>query len=428
MRYAIIGNGVAGMTAAFTLRARDERAEITVISGENEYFFSRTALMYSYMDKMEFRALEPYERKVYDAQRIRRIHDWVEDLNPGSLRLRNSGATLAFDKLLLATGSVPNTIAWEGLQQVRTGLVHFVSKQDLEACEALTPSTRRAVVVGGGLIGIELVECLRHHGLDVTFLVREPWYWPVALDQEEAGIIAQHIRSHGVDLRLEEEIASIEAGSDGRVCAIRTTRGERIECQMLGVTAGVRPAVDWLRRVSSPPELGRGIIVDPGFATSLPGLWAAGDCAEIRRPGEAPFIEQIWYSAKRQGELAARAMLGDPVDYRPPVFFNSSKFFEIEYTTVGVVTRAPADATHFYHRLPGPHASVRIVANSRGELIGCNMLGSRWNHTILERWILERRPLPYVVDHLPEAQFDVEFGRADLRGLQAAFRNPGGRS
>jgi NADPH-dependent 2,4-dienoyl-CoA reductase/sulfur reductase-like enzyme len=427
MRYAIIGNGVAGITAAFTLRARDARADLTVISGESEYFFSRTALMYSYMDRMEFRALEPYERKAYEVQRIRRIHDWVEDFNPGSLRLR-SGATVTFDKLLLATGSVPNTIDWEGLHQVRKGMVHFVSKQDLETCEALTPTTKRAVVVGGGLIGIELVECLRHHGVDVTFLIREPWYWPIALDQEEAAIIAEHIRSHGVDLRLEEQVASVESGPDGRVSAIRTTQGERIECQMLGVTAGVRPAVDWLRRVSTPPELGRGIIVNPGFATSLPGVWAAGDCAEIRRPGADPLIEQIWYSAKRQGELAARAMLGDPVDYRPPVFFNSSKFFEIEYTTVGVVTKAPSDARQFYFRLPGPHASVRIVANARGEVIGCNMLGSRWNHTVLERWILERQSLPYVVDHLQQAQFDVEFGRADVRGLQAAFRNQEGRS
>lgn len=426
MRYAIIGNGVAGITAAFTLRARDERAAITVISGESDYFFSRTALMYSYMDMLDFRALEPYERRAYDAQRIRRIHDWVEDLTPGSVRLR-SGATLDFDKLLLATGSVPNTITWPGLDRVQRGVVHFVSKQDLEVCEALTPSTRRAVVVGGGLIGIELVECLRHHGVDVTFLVREPWYWPVALDQEEAGIIAEHIRSHGVDLRLEEEIASVEAGPDSRVCAVQTTRGERIECQMLGVTAGVRPGVDWLRSVSTPPDLGRGVLVNTAFATSLPGVWAAGDCAEIRRPGEDPLIEQIWYSAKRQGELAARSMLGDPIDYRPPVFFNSSKFFEIEYTTVGVVTKAPASARQFYFRLPGPHTSVRIVANANSQVIGFNMLGSRWNHTVLERWILERRTLADAVERLAEAQFDVELERADLRGLRQAFQNQEGR-
>lgn len=421
MHYAIIGNGVAGVTAAFALRQREPKSSITLISGESEYFFSRTALMYSYMDKMEFKALEPFERKSYDKQNIRRVFDWVVNLDAGSRTLTlKSGGTLTYDKLLLATGSVANRIPWKGLEQVNEGLVNFVTLQDLQACERLTLDTRKAVVVGGGLIGIELVECLRYHGVDVTFLIREPWYWPVALDQEEAGIIAEHIRAHGVDLRLKEEVTEVHA-QGGRVSAVTTSAGSSIACQMLGVTAGVRPAVDWLRNVATPPELGRGIVTDAGFATSLPNVYAAGDCAEIRRAGAEPLIEQIWYSAKRQGELAACAMLGDSIDYTPPVFYNSSKFFEIEYTTVGLVTKAPADATHFFHRIEGaPHASARIV--SRGNaVIGFNMLGSRWNHTVFERWIAERRSPAEVVARLEQAQFDVEFGRAPLASLKSAF-------
>ncbi len=422
MHYAIIGNGVAGVTAAFTLRQRDSKADITLISGESEYFFSRTALMYSYMDLMDFPALEPFERKSYDAQRIRRVKDWVTGIREGVLTLQNGGA-MEFDRLLLATGSVANAILWPGLEQVRDGAVNFVTRQDLEACERLTPTTRRAVVVGGGLIGIELVECLRHHGVEVTFLVREPWYWPMSLDQEEASMISSHIKEHGVDLRLEEEVASVSPGADGRVAAVVTNKGERLDCQMLGITAGVRPAIDWLRDGGA-LQLGRGIIAGPNFATSLPGVFAAGDCAEIHRPGEEPLIEQIWYSAKRQGELAARAMLGDAIDYRPPTFFNSSKFFKIEYTTVGLVTKAPAEARHFYHRLPGKNQSVRIVSLDNA-VIGFNMLGSRWNHNVFERWIAERRSPAEAVARLAEAQFDVEFGRASLAGLQNAFREKG---
>jgi hypothetical protein len=130
-------------------------------------------------------------------------------------------------------------------------------------------------------------------------------------------------------------------------------------------------------------------------------------------------IEQIWYSAKRQGELAGRSMLGDRIDYRPPVFFNSSKFFEIEYTTVGRVNDAPPESASFYYRVPGKEASVRIVEHN-GAVIGFNMLGSRWDHTLLERWILERRSMQYVKNVLTQAQFDVEFGRMDLRQLTAS--------
>ena len=427
MQYAIIGNGVAGVTAALKLRERDARAEITIIGGESEYFFSRTALMYAYMDQMELPALEPYERKVYQKQSLRLMNDWVVDIdaNTKSLKLK-SGGSMKFDKLLLATGSVPNPVAWRGMEQVRDGVVNFVSLQDLEACERLTPSTRHAVVVGGGLIGIELVECLRHHGVSVTFLVREPWYWPVALDQQEATLIAGHIRDHGVDLRIREELVRVHADAAGRIQAVETKADERIECQMLGIAAGVKPAIDWLREITTPPELGRGIVTDSGFATSLPDVFAAGDCAEIRCSGDNPLIEQIWYSAKRQGELAAKAMLGDTVDYHPPLFFNSSKFFEIEFTTVGQVMQAPADARHFFHQLQGKHVSIRIVSRENA-VIGFNMLGSRWNHNVLERWIHERKTTDEVVSMLHQAQFDVEFGRADLSGVKSAWQMKGGK-
>lgn len=410
MRFVIVGNGVAGATAALALREREPQAEITIVSGETDYFFSRTALMYAFMDQLPRRSLEPYERKVWNAQRIRLVRDWVEKIEASNAVLR-SGERLPFDKLLIATGSVPNTPDWPGLSGTRDGVVNFVSMQDLDACERLTPSTKRAVVVGGGLIGIELVECLRYHGVEVTFLVREPWYWPAALNREEAEMVTAHIASQGVDVRFGDEVAAVEADSAGRVSAIATKAGDRIECQMLGITIGVRPAVDWL--CGGPLAVDRGVLVDASFRTNVPGVFAAGDCAEIHRPGRAPLIEQIWYSAKRQGRLAALAMLGDSVRYEPPIFFNSSKFFEIEYTTVGEVNNVPEGGQHHLFALGRKDASLRIVEHE-GRVIGFNMLGSRWNHNLLEQWIAERRSYNYVAERLSAAQFDPEFERVEI--------------
>ncbi|MDE3180044.1 MAG: NAD(P)/FAD-dependent oxidoreductase, partial [Acidobacteriota bacterium] len=108
-RYVIIGNGVAGTTAAITLRQREPEAGITLISGESDYFFSRTALMYAFMDRMERRDLEPYERKVYALQGIQLVRDRVNDLDAGArIVTLNSGRTVCYDRLLLATGSLPN--------------------------------------------------------------------------------------------------------------------------------------------------------------------------------------------------------------------------------------------------------------------------------------------------------------------------------
>ena len=431
MKFVIIGNGVAGITAALTIRRREPRSEMAVISGESDYFFSRTALMYAYMDKVALRDLEPYERSVWRKQNIQLRRDWVVDLNANAQTLRlRSGDEINYDRLLIATGAAPNRIPWNGMDQAREGVVHFVSLQDLEECERLTRPGGNAVVVGGGLIGVELVECLVHHKMNVTFLVREPWYWPMALGEEEGGLISERIRNHGVNLLHDELIAEVHSNDDGRVTGISTENGRHFDCEIFGVTAGVRPAIDWFRNVATPPDIGRGIVVGSDFATSLKNVWAAGDVAEIHRPDGTPLIEQIWYSAKRQGELAGQAMLGDSIDYQPPLFYNSSKFFEIEFTTVGDVVRPrkenplaccdPVGARSFFHRVPGRDVCMRITERDNA-VVGFNMLGSRWNHTVFERWIRERRGLDYVVARLDEAQFDVEFGRQDLTTLRAEY-------
>jgi NADPH-dependent 2,4-dienoyl-CoA reductase/sulfur reductase-like enzyme len=410
------------------LRKRDPRAGITVISGEADYFFSRTALMYSFMDRLTRRDLEPYERGVYEAQRIQRVRGWVKDVDAQSRTLTlDNGRSVAWDRLLLATGSSPRRPQWKGLDRVRSGLVNFVSMQDLEACEAVARRGGKAVVVGGGLIGIELVECLRWAGMEVTFLIREPWYWPVALSATESAMVIEHMRRQGVNVVTGEVVVAVESDATGAVTAVSTEAGTSYECCALGVSIGVEPAVEWLRDVSTPPRLGRGIIVEGGFRTSLPSVFAAGDCAELELPGRSPFVEQIWYSAKRQGALAARSMLGEPIQYAPPVFFNSSKFFEIEYTTVGRFAGepdaepAPLPAVReFYFRYPGKDVSIRI-AERDGAVQAFNLLGSRWDHNKCEQWIEERRSLDEVMDRLHQAQFDVEFGRLDLAPARAAF-------
>jgi NADPH-dependent 2,4-dienoyl-CoA reductase/sulfur reductase-like enzyme len=418
MRYVIVGNGVAGITAAFTLRQHDARAVITVIGRESDYFFSRTGLMYVYMDRMTLRDLEPYERKVYRRERIDLLRGEVVDLDARAHQLTlRDGSRIPYDRLLLATGSCPVSPQWKGLDALQTGAVHFVSAQDLAECERLTRRGEPAMVVGGGLIGIELVECLRHHGMPVTFLVREPWYYPAALAAPEAEMVTEHIRAHGVEVVLDELVEAVHANEQGEVRGLTGESGHFYPCSLLGIAIGVRPAVDWLYRTATPPRLERGIVVDAGFQTTLDHVFAAGDCAEITA-GEAPgFIEQLWYSARRQGDLVARAMLGHAIQYQAPVFYNSAKFFGIEYTTVG---RCSGSADEFYARVKNGEASVRIAA-PEGVVAGFNLLGSRWNHAVLEEWIAARQPLNWVIAHLHEAQFDAEFCRLNLEAIRRQF-------
>ena len=158
--FVIIGNGISGITFARHLRKGDDQALITVISGESPYFFSRTALMYVYMGQMKWEHTQPYEPHFWKKNRIDLLLEWVKTLDFETKTLGfASGETLTYDVLILATGSKPAFFGWPG--QDLKGVQGLYTKQDLETMEATTSKPiQHAVIVGGGLIGIEMAEML----------------------------------------------------------------------------------------------------------------------------------------------------------------------------------------------------------------------------------------------------------------------------
>jgi 3-phenylpropionate/trans-cinnamate dioxygenase ferredoxin reductase subunit len=440
MHVVIVGNGVAGVSCALALREGDPEATITVISRESPYFFARTALMYAFMDRLQRQDLEPFERRVYDEKRISRIFgevvDWDVSAATLSIMLGGSEAggsqNLAYDRLVLATGALPNLAPWQGLESeaaaadgkssIASGLLHFVSLQDLDACEALVPTTHEAVVVGGGLIGIELVECLKFHGIQTHFLIREASFWPAALSPAEGELVIAELREHGIDVQLSTALEKVTRDSSGRIDGIINKKGQKVDCQMLGVCVGVHPNTQLATKAAPLLAVSRGILVDGNFRTSLPNVYACGDCTEIlvgaganfENPG-ATLQETIWYSAKLQGECCARSILGDQVTYEPPLFFNSTKFFELEFTTVGNVQLEAARHPAVFISHPKRRASLRIVYEaSSTAVLAFNVLGARVDHDVLARWVTEGRSLGYCQLHWSDAQFDVEFGRVNF--------------
>ena len=158
--------------------------------------------------------------------RISLIKGWVNDIsmsrtNPISFG-RWSGH-IRYDKLVLATGSKSNKFGWPG--QDLPGVQGLYSYQDLELLEQNSGDIKRAVIVGGGLIGIEMAEMLLSRQIPVTFLVREEYYWDNILPVDEAKMIGKHILTHGVDLRLSTNLKEIVSGDDGRVRAVTTDHG-----------------------------------------------------------------------------------------------------------------------------------------------------------------------------------------------------------
>jgi NADPH-dependent 2,4-dienoyl-CoA reductase/sulfur reductase-like enzyme len=416
VQHVILGNGVAGMEAALALRARDDGARITLVSDEHAHFFSRPALMYVFAGQTSLRDTEPYDRGLYERMRFERRNGRVAGLDaPGHALLLADGSRLAFDRLLLAVGSRARPAPWPGSEG--PGVHYFVTLRDLEGLDREAKAGMRVAVLGGGLIGVEVAEVLHDRGLHVTFVIREGWYFPVALDRNEASLVAEHARTHGLDVRLGARVDAVLRGDDGRLRGVRLAGGDEVGADLVVSTIGVVPNTGFLAGSGLTLARGGAIETDDALRTSAPDVWAAGDCANVtwfdgsRRP------EQLWYTARDQGRLAARSMLGDEVAYRRGTWYNSAKFFDVEYTTAGWVpatlgpdgnpVEPPADLQTWFQRVPGRFESQRIVV--RGDrVVGFNMLGSRWNHEPLLDWIHERRPLEWVLKHLHEAQFDEE--------------------
>lgn len=408
----ILGNGISGITAARHIRKHSD-FRITVISAETRHFFSRTALMYIYMGHMKYEHTKPYEDFFWEKNRIELRHSRVQtfDFANKTLGLLDHGtevpSELAFDILILGVGSVSNQFGWPG--QDLPGVQGLYSFQDLETMETNTAGIERAVIVGGGLIGIEMAEMLLTRDIGVTMLVREQAFWDGVLPPEEANMIGRHIREHGVDLRLSSELDEIKA-RNGRVGGVLTKSGEQLNCQFVGLTVGVSPNIKQFK--GTPLETDRGILVNEFLETNLPDVYAIGDCVQHRQPPvDRKPVEQIWYTGRIMGETVARSICQTRTRYQPGVFFNSAKFFDIEYQTYGQVpAQLPEGFQTFYWEHSTGKIALRINYRTSNESVtGINTFGMRLRHEVCEQWIKNKKDIGYVLTHLREAHFDPEF-------------------
>lgn len=424
----IIGNGISGVTLARHIRKLSDK-KITIISAETDYFFSRTALMYVYMGHMKFEHTQPYENWFWEKNRIELLKAYVEVVNTGSKSLQlTNGSSIQYDKLVIATGSKPNKFGWPG--QDLKGVLGMYHKQDLDNLEALAPNKdicKRAVIVGGGLIGIELAEMLNSRQIPVTFLVRESSFWNGVLPEGESQMINRHIENHHIDLRLSTNLKEIKSDENGQVkSVIIEETGEEIPCNVVGLTAGVSPNIDFIK--SSKIETGRGVKVNRFLETNIPDVYAIGDCAEQHEAiGNRRPIEAVWYTGRMMGETLAQTICGNRIPYNPGHWFNSAKFLDIEYQTYGWVfgEHARPDYEKQFHWKHDDDTKCITVAfhKDTNVFLGINTFGIRMRHETFDTWLTEQRDVDYVMNHLSEANFDPEFYRRFENDILKAYAN-----
>jgi NAD(P)H-nitrite reductase large subunit len=325
-----------------------------------------------------------------------------------TINLSETNQTLKYDKLILATGSKTNKFGWQG--QDFKGVSGLYSKQDLEYIEQISPDIKNAVIVGGGLIGIELAEMLVTRNINVTMVVREKSYWANVLPPEESEMINQHIISHKITLKKATELQEIKGDINNKVVAVILKDGTEIACDFVGITTGVSPNIDFLK--DSALKIDKGILVNDLLETNVENVYAIGDCAQIETPSVGrKSIEAVWYTGRMMGEVAAHNVCGETINYQPGIWFNSAKFFDIEYQVYGFVPVVENENFGVLFWSNGlQNKSIRIVFNNQTkQVVGFNLMGIRYRHEVCEKWIHEKTPIEVVLKNLSLANFDPEF-------------------
>jgi NAD(P)H-nitrite reductase large subunit len=333
-RHVIIGMGVAGVAAAEAIRAADRAAEIIIVSEDPHGFYSRPGLAYYLTGELPEKQLYIFSKKDWKRLNIRFVNDRAVRLGAQQRRvdLARSGA-LTFDRLLLATGAsaVQLDVAGGNLQGVVT-LDHFENARQILK---LAHRGRTAVVVGGGVLALEMVEGLVSRGVQVHYFLRGDRYWPNVLDEVESRLVEQKLAHEGVHVHPRTEIAEI-LGRRGKVIGVRTTGGVQIRCHIVAVGVGVKPRIELAKAAGL--EVERGITVNEQMQTSIPNIYAAGDVALVYNPHTGQrVLNLLWFPARVQGHIAGMNMLGREAVYRQGLAVNVLRLGGMMTSIVGAV-------------------------------------------------------------------------------------------
>ena len=311
MQYVIIGGSATGISAIEAIRSIDQTSPIELFSDEATPLFSRVLLPYYVAEELpksllNFRSADFFEQnKITPHLGIR-----VNEILPGSKTIQASdGNRYAYDRLLIATGGKPIIPSIPGID--KEGVSPLKTMEDAERVYQLKGT--KAIVIGAGSIGVESSISLKRRGLKVTLLEQLGHVLPTVFDEEAASIVKKRIEELGIEVITGEK--AVRFTGNHHVRSVVTDTRE-IECDMVVLAVGVKPAIELVEKAGI--EIGSlgGIKVNPQMMTNLPDIYAAGDVAETFDIARGtPFINAIWPCAFEQGHVAGLNMAGKKTPY-----------------------------------------------------------------------------------------------------------------
>ncbi|MFQ5996219.1 MAG: NAD(P)/FAD-dependent oxidoreductase [Dehalococcoidales bacterium] len=376
VKYLIIGNSAGGIAAAEAIREVDKTGALAIISDEPYPAYSRP-LIAEYLtekcplERMLFRPLDFYERNnihTFLGRKAARLK-----LNEHIIEL-DSRDKIWWQKLLLATGGLPIVPRVEGIE--RKGVFTFTTLDDAKAIDQylnrFLNRKVRAVVIGGGLIGVSVTEALIKRRVEVTVVEMKERILNVMLDEETSALEEELLGRAGVRLITGRTVAEISSYSGGAVTGVTLDDGTPIPCELVIVAIGVQPRIELVTDTGI--KVNRGIVVDRYMTTSNPDIYACGDVAEAYdiSYGECR-LTPIWPNAYLGGRIAGFNMAGRPTEYPGGTAMNSLKYFGLDVVSAGMVN--PPDDS--YEVLSQSHDDTyRKVILKDGLVVGLVFAGN----------------------------------------------------
>jgi len=394
MRFVIIGNGVAGVTAAKALAEGGTGAEVEVYAREAYHYYPRPRLQEFLAGQMEIEDVY-FRRPAWYEERGIAVHlgTEVREIDAAGRRIiLVGGERVAYDRLLLATGGHPFIPPIKGVS--KQGVYALRTLDDATAIRERAAGAKRAVVVGGGLLGLEAAKALRALGIGVTVVEMAPFLLPRQLDAEGGALLRELIAAMGIDVVVGAVTQAI-VGEEWAT-GVELKDGEEIDGDLTLISAGIRSNVDLAR--SAGLEVNRGVIVDEHMLTSAEDIYAAGDVAEFEGR-----VYGIIPAALEQARTAALNMLGETSIYQGTMFSNTLKVVGIDCASIGVVHPEGEG----YEELRTFKAGVyRKLVLEDGHLVGAILLGDTKDVAPISRVIRRKADVSQHIGELLNEGFD----------------------
>jgi len=336
MKYVIVGSGVAGLAACEAIRSLDRTGELVIVGDDPHGYYSRPGLAYYLTGEMDEKGLFPRSKNDWLSLNLRFIKGEVTRIHPTEHHVELGDTTrLGYDRLLIAVGARAARLEIPGADL--QGVVKLDHMEDARRILKLARRGKTAVVAGGGITALELVEGLRARGVKVHYLLRGERYWSNVLDEHESRIIERRLQGEGVKIHHHAEL--VEAlGNRGRIQGVRLLDGRSLRCDILAYAIGIRPRVDLAHGAGLAVD--RGILANEFLQTNHPDIFVAGDVAQVYDPlSKRSIIDSLWGPAREQGHIAGLNMAGQQKAYLKKAPFNVTRLAGLTTTIIGTVGR-----------------------------------------------------------------------------------------